>query len=276
MNRENAISALDDWISAQKVLLAQTHTDLDNLRRLHQDPLAAPLELSRLPDSPPQITWDWAPFQGCDPTPLFGFPHRPHTTGPRPLSTFVHDAKSAILNPLFEQWNMDWDPPQAPPPRKETAKNVDGVGRSVVTYLTRDAAGETADVDIDDDGDVPMLPIPVASPSPPPPPIADPLPDKSKQKTKQKKRKRASPAPSTVSHATKAPPTSSKPRPETFKQAWSDSEQHLLERLLEEYPDGVKNRWKMISVAMDGRRTARQVASRVQKYFAKLKRFGLE
>ncbi|KAF9047107.1 hypothetical protein BDZ89DRAFT_1058177 [Hymenopellis radicata] len=263
MNREDAICALDDWISAQKVLLAQTHADLDNLRRLHEDPLAAPLELSRLPDSPPQITWDWAPFQGCDPTPLFGFPHRPHTTGPRPLSSF--------------QWNMDWDPPPAPPPRKEAAKNVDGVGRSVVTYLTRDAAGETADVDIDDDGDVPMLPIPAAPPSPPPP-VADPVPEKSKSKTKQKKRKREpspSPAPPTVSHATKAPPTSSKPRPETFNQAWSDSEQHLLERLLEEYPDGVKNRWKQISVGMDGRRTARQVASRVQKYFAKLKRFGL-
>lgn len=31
-------------------------------------------------------------------------------------------------------------------------------------------------------------------------------------------------------------------RHETFKQSWSVSEQHLLEKLLEEYPDGVKNR----------------------------------
>lgn len=31
-------------------------------------------------------------------------------------------------------------------------------------------------------------------------------------------------------------------RPETYKQAWSISEQHLLERLLEEIPDGEKNR----------------------------------
>ncbi len=31
-------------------------------------------------------------------------------------------------------------------------------------------------------------------------------------------------------------------RPETYKQAWSVSEQHLLERLLEEIPDGEKNR----------------------------------
>ena len=34
-----------------------------------------------------------------------------------------------------------------------------------------------------------------------------------------------------------------KPRPETYKQAWSISEQHLLEKLLEEIPDGEKNRY---------------------------------
>ncbi|RDB17382.1 hypothetical protein Hypma_001852 [Hypsizygus marmoreus] len=66
-----------------------------------------------------------------------------------------------------------------------------------------------------------------------------------------------------------------KPKPETYKQAWSVSEQHLLEQLLDQIPDGEKNRWQKISRAMDGRRTPRQVASRVQKYFEKLKRFGL-
>ncbi|TFY75533.1 hypothetical protein EWM64_g8478, partial [Hericium alpestre] len=67
-----------------------------------------------------------------------------------------------------------------------------------------------------------------------------------------------------------------KPRPDTYKQAWSVSEQHLLERLLDEIPDGEKNRWAKISKAMGGRRTPRQVASRVQKYFEKLRRFGVE
>jgi hypothetical protein len=33
-----------------------------------------------------------------------------------------------------------------------------------------------------------------------------------------------------------------RPKSETYKQAWSVEEQHLLERLLEEYPDGAKNR----------------------------------
>ncbi|KAG6829902.1 hypothetical protein H0H92_003035 [Tricholoma furcatifolium] len=66
-----------------------------------------------------------------------------------------------------------------------------------------------------------------------------------------------------------------KPKPETYKQAWSVEEQHHLEQLLEQIPDGEKNRWQKISLAMDGRRTPRQVASRVQKYFEKLKRFGM-
>ncbi|OJA18552.1 hypothetical protein AZE42_04013 [Rhizopogon vesiculosus] len=66
-----------------------------------------------------------------------------------------------------------------------------------------------------------------------------------------------------------------KARSETYKQAWSVSEQHLLERLLEEIPDGERNRWAKISQAMGGSRTPRQVASRVQKYFEKLKRFGV-
>jgi hypothetical protein len=86
-----------------------------------------------------------------------------------------------------------------------------------------------------------------------------------------------------------------KPKSETYKQAWSVSEQHLLERLLSEIPDGEKNRyeillllsagnmfkffflsrWSKISKAMGGRRTPRQVASRVQKYFEKLKLFGV-
>lgn len=35
----------------------------------------------------------------------------------------------------------------------------------------------------------------------------------------------------------------SKPKPETYKQAWSVSEQHLLEQLLEEIPDGEKFRY---------------------------------
>jgi hypothetical protein len=42
-----------------------------------------------------------------------------------------------------------------------------------------------------------------------------------------------------------APPATKKEKPksETYKQAWSISKQHLLERLLTEIPDGEKNRY---------------------------------
>ncbi|KAF8516053.1 hypothetical protein JB92DRAFT_2716290, partial [Gautieria morchelliformis] len=63
---------------------------------------------------------------------------------------------------------------------------------------------------------------------------------------------------------------------ETFNLPWSLSEQHLLEKLLAEIPAGEKQRWAKISKAMSGKRTPRQVASRVQKYFEKLKKFGVE
>ncbi|KAG1778832.1 hypothetical protein EV702DRAFT_140360 [Suillus placidus] len=98
------------------------------------------------------------------------------------------------------------------------------------------------------------------------------------------KRSRNSADVKNINHKFKAEPSppapepkadTDKPRPETYKQAWSVSEQHLLERLLEEIPDGERNRWAKISQAMGGRRTPRQVASRVQKYFEKLKRFGV-
>lgn len=84
-------------------------------------------------------------------------------------------------------------------------------------------------------------------------------------------------------------------KPATFNLPWTVEEQHLLERLLKEIPDGERRRsvfygcilsallhmcfsysWAQISARMEGRRTPRQVASRVQKYNLKLKKFGLD
>ncbi|CAE6535050.1 unnamed protein product [Rhizoctonia solani] len=61
----------------------------------------------------------------------------------------------------------------------------------------------------------------------------------------------------------------------TFKQNWTLAEQHTLERLLVEIPSTVKFRWVKISEAMGGTRTPRQVASRVQKYYEKMKKLGV-
>ncbi|KAF8607307.1 hypothetical protein BDV93DRAFT_436227 [Ceratobasidium sp. AG-I] len=64
--------------------------------------------------------------------------------------------------------------------------------------------------------------------------------------------------------------------PATFKKNWSLEEQHTLERLLTEIPSTVKfSRWVKISEAMGGTRTPRQVASRVQKYYEKMKKLGV-
>ncbi|KAH7905067.1 hypothetical protein BJ138DRAFT_1183816 [Hygrophoropsis aurantiaca] len=120
----------------------------------------------------------------------------------------------------------------------------------------------------------------------------------------------------TLIHNPPSPGPSRKPSPgpshkpkrssasETYKLPWSVAEQHLLERLLEEIGPQERNRglggsredlvdmgilgagvgieeekswiWSKISLAMHGRRTPRQVASRVQKYREKLSRAGIE
>ncbi|KAG0252269.1 hypothetical protein BG011_007084 [Mortierella polycephala] len=66
-------------------------------------------------------------------------------------------------------------------------------------------------------------------------------------------------------------------KPPLYNIPWSDEEQQLLEKLLDEFPDEpvAAQRFQKISAAM-GTRTPKQVASRVQKYFIKLVKAGLE
>ncbi|KAG6885539.1 hypothetical protein C0993_000324 [Termitomyces sp. T159_Od127] len=72
-----------------------------------------------------------------------------------------------------------------------------------------------------------------------------------KASTVPTKRKAKSPPPSDIDSSpepateqVKKPPRGKdKPKPETYKQQWSMSEQHLLEQLLEQIPDGEKNRF---------------------------------
>ncbi|KAG2219801.1 hypothetical protein INT45_001133 [Circinella minor] len=65
-------------------------------------------------------------------------------------------------------------------------------------------------------------------------------------------------------------------RAPTYNQPWTDEEQRRLEELLEIYPDEQvqAQRYNKISKAL-GTRSAKQVASRVQKYFIKLAKLGL-
>ncbi|KAF8263288.1 hypothetical protein EI94DRAFT_1741224 [Lactarius quietus] len=66
------------------------------------------------------------------------------------------------------------------------------------------------------------------------------------------------------------PATKERPKSETYKQAWSISEQHLLERLLAEIPDSEKNQYEIPFFVRKA-----HIFIRVQKYFEKLKLYGV-
>ncbi|KAG5285529.1 hypothetical protein AALO_G00004410 [Alosa alosa] len=65
-------------------------------------------------------------------------------------------------------------------------------------------------------------------------------------------------------------------KPDTFNQLWTVEEQKKLEQLLVKFPpeEVEAKRWQKIADAL-GNRTAKQVASRVQKYFIKLTKAGI-
>lgn len=58
----------------------------------------------------------------------------------------------------------------------------------------------------------------------------------------RKKARKAEPQKAPPKLSSEAPKDNGKPKPETYKQAWSVSEQHLLEQLLEQIPEGEKYR----------------------------------
>ncbi|CAK6957781.1 ZZ-type zinc finger-containing protein 3 [Scomber scombrus] len=65
-------------------------------------------------------------------------------------------------------------------------------------------------------------------------------------------------------------------KPDTFNQLWTVEEQKKLEQLLVKFPpeEVETRRWQKIADEL-GNRTAKQVASRVQKYFIKLTKAGI-
>ena len=187
----------------------------------------------------------------------------------------------------------------APPPPRHSGKTTMGKSPDLIQHMVNAESNPDSDPEVDAPiphrGKAPTAYSTPAAPAqnraPPPPRSARQrhraLPSASSSGTDiSRPIKRSAPAPSSsstpppstpkattsTSKASSKPP---KPKPETYKQAWSVEEQHLLEQLLEEIPEGEKFRWQKISKAMGGKRTPRQVASRVQKYFEKLKRFGL-
>ncbi|KAF8264629.1 hypothetical protein EI94DRAFT_1805568 [Lactarius quietus] len=234
---------------------------------------------------------------------------QPSTTQQTALSSaqqLVRNARRSIIEPVLASFELSSDSSDGEQLASESLRparereqlrrthlrNKGGLTlRASGVHIRRDIGDESADVDIaTTDGDqLVVVSTPGASKSVP---SAEPsksahIKNHSPRPTRARRppptRSRASKAKAKkVSEHDKCPPMlpppatkAEKPKSETYKQAWSISEQHLLERLLAEIPDGEKNRWSKISKAMGGRRTPRQVASRVQKYFEKLKLFGV-
>ncbi|KAJ3565992.1 hypothetical protein NP233_g7282 [Leucocoprinus birnbaumii] len=140
---------------------------------------------------------------------------------------------------------------------------------SSAVFVRHDVEDETMDVDISLDQDDPLSSISTPQPAPPlnhaPSKIsrsrrpstkkqnaaADPLSNPRPSKKARKDDNITKPPPPPDRSQLQQPSTepspkqdkdTGKPKPETYKQAWSVSEQHLLEQLLEQIPDGEKYR----------------------------------
>ncbi|KAH9007375.1 hypothetical protein EDB83DRAFT_2461945 [Lactarius deliciosus] len=288
---KNNFDALEVYIQSQKALLARTHSDIDRLRLLREQATANPehffdtfdeklnnnvFHFDHQPDIATEVQdkIDWDIFKGQDPTPLRAFA----ADLPQQL---VRRARRSIIEPVLASFELSSDssdgeqlaPENLRPAREREQlrrihlRNKGGLTlRTSGVHVRRDIGDESADVDIatTDGGPVAATLTPGALMTS----ASDPVNLPSPRPTRSRRPPNRPPA-------TTAKAKKEKPKSETYKQAWSISEQHLLERLLTEIPDGEKNRWSKISKAMGGRRTPRQVASRVQKYFEKLKHFGV-
>ncbi|KAF7762090.1 hypothetical protein Agabi119p4_8683 [Agaricus bisporus var. burnettii] len=258
---------------------------------------------------------DWTVFEGLDPAPLQKFTldaqqalvarNQPHTTQKSPLSDLqklVKNARRTIIDPVLaafaqmsdlEDDNSESEIDTEQLRREREREKIRQLKKrkirtcglklpslrmegSTAVFIRHDVEDESMDVDIslvDDNQPGKFYPkhrvtreahkIDIPS---------------SKSQPRKKVRKNDSEKSPPPNLQADLPPSKEtrKPKPETYKQAWSVSEQHLLEQLLEQIPEGEKYRWQKISRAMNGRRTPRQVASRVQKYFEKLKKYGIQ
>ncbi|KLO07822.1 hypothetical protein SCHPADRAFT_881133 [Schizopora paradoxa] len=212
-------------------------------------------------------------------------PKGPQTTQPSTVSLSTHTASSSSAGPssLFADRNTHSPAPSVVTQDCDTSlyagasdKYIDGNSLADHMYGLGDEQVKDepySDMELDEDDSVDFTP-PSRHGS-----YADPMVGgKVKAAKNHKSKGRGGSCLLEDAHpdSVKPPKNGRKSKSHTFKQSWSVAEQHMLEKLLEEYPDGVTRRWAKISEAMGGQRNPRQVASRVQKYFAKLKKFGVD
>lgn len=174
----------------------------------------------------------------------------------------VRTAKRTIIEPVlasFELSSDSSDEEQEPAPRERQQIHRIHLRKSGLTvrasgvHILRNMQDESKDVDIATDGE-PLAPTPssMITSLPPHSPTEPKVISVPSMRSSRPRR----PLPARP-HAAKAKQSAlkteqlsespiakkEKPRSETYKQAWSVSEQHLLERLLAEIPDGEKNRY---------------------------------
>ena len=189
----------------------------------------------------------------------------------------VRNARRKIIEPVlasFELSSDSSDEEQQPAPdrlhstrQKEQLRRIhlrkSGLTlRASAVHIRCDIEDESADVDIATDGE-PLASTHGSLITSLPSPCPAELPATSASRVRSPRHPRIRrPLPNRppvskgmiLAHSTKQPSGSDgprlehsvakkeKPKSETYKQAWSISEQHLLERLLTEIPDGEKNR----------------------------------
>jgi hypothetical protein len=200
---------------------------------------------------------------------------QPSTKQQSPLSSaqqLVRAARRTIIEPVlasFELSSDSSDEEQQPAPddrRRRIHLRKGGLTlRASGVHILRKMDDESGDVDIATEGE-PLAPTPGGVITSPPSPHPTELPATSNPNTRSPRLSRPRRPLPTRPHAAKAKTRTlktkqqqlpepdralsepqitkkEKPKSETYKQAWSISEQHLLERLLTEIPDGEKNRY---------------------------------
>ena len=211
-----------------------------------------------------------------DPTPLHAFaadlrathharsqPSMKQQSALSSAQQLVRTARRTIIEPVlasFELSSDSSDGEQEPAPHERQQIRRIHLRKSGLTvrasgvHILRNMQDESQDVDIAADVE-PLVPTPSSTITSQPPPHAPTEPMAISVPSMRSSRSRRPPparphAAKTKQCALKAeqfsePPIAKKekPRSETYKQAWSVSEQHLLERLLAEIPDGEKNRY---------------------------------
>lgn len=185
----------------------------------------------------------------------------------------VRTARRTIIEPVLASFDLSSDSSdeeQQPTPGERQQIHRIHLRKSGLTvrasgvHILRNMQDESQDVDIAADGDLLAPTSSSVIPSLPPPHCSTESTVISNSRMRSPRLSRPRRPLPTRPHAAKTkqhvpkikqlsepdrvtpePPAAKKekPRSETYKQAWSVSEQHLLERLLAEIPDGEKNRY---------------------------------